>query len=204
MTKTVHRIVWDDAYIAAAQRMIIDQQNWSLRILYKWWPWWLPRIVIVSIIGSLAVTGVKFDWAFYAYIVGFLILSLFGEYCTHRSLARARARNRNRGSTSTVTLNSEGIDIVGAVAIMVKADGVLLMTSNLLGLWLPDAAITEGTPDDVRKLIAAHRVVAAHPGQFNRDWQDPMVAAGRRRIDGLRPVRSHCSFTADEALRRCL
>ena len=45
MMKTVHRIVWDDAYIAAAQRMVIDHQNWSLRIVYKWWAWWLPRIV---------------------------------------------------------------------------------------------------------------------------------------------------------------
>jgi hypothetical protein len=168
MTKTVHRIVWDDAYIAAAQRMIIDHQNWSLRVLYKWWAWWLPRIVIVGIIGWLTVTGVKFDWVFYGYLVGFLILSSFGEYWTHRSLARARARNRNRGSTSTVTLSSEGIDVVGALAnsqlkwkaprsITIKAGGVLLMTSNLLGLWLPDTALVEGTPDDVRQLIAAHK-----------------------------------------------
>jgi hypothetical protein len=168
MTKTVHRIVWDDAYITASQRMVIDRQNWSMRIIYKWWGWWIPRVVVVAIIGGLALARVRFDRAFWAYMGGFLILSVFGEYWTHRSLARARARHRNRGSTTTVTMSDEGIEIVGALgssqlkwkaprSISVKPDGVLLMHSNLSGLWLPDAALAEGTPDDVRQLVAKHQ-----------------------------------------------
>lgn len=168
MTKTVHRIVWDDAYVAAAQRMMIDRQNWSLRVIYKWWAWWIPRVVVVVIIGGLAMARVVFEWAFYAYIGGFLLLSLFGEHWTRRSLARARARNRSRGSTTTVTMSDGGIDMVGGLgnsqlkwkaprSITVKPDGVLLMHSNLSGLWLPDAALAEGTRDDVRQLIAVNR-----------------------------------------------
>jgi len=168
MIKTVHRIVWDDTYIAAAQQMMIDRQNWSLRVIYKWWGWWIPRVVVVVIIGGMAVAGVRFDGTFYAYIGGFLLLSLFGEYWTHRSLARARARNRNRGSTTTVSMSEGGIDMIGALSssqlkwkaprsISVKPDGVLLMMANLSGVWLPDAALAEGTPDDVRQLVAANR-----------------------------------------------
>jgi YcxB-like protein len=168
MTKTVHRIAWDDAYLAAAQRAMIAQ-NWFFRHIYlTWWTWWLPRVGIVGIVGWLAETGVKFDWSFYAFIAGFLLLTFFGEYWGRRSLARARARNRSRGSTTMVTMSDEGIEIVGALgssrlkwkaprSISVKPDGVLLMHSNLSGLWLPDSALAEGTRDDVRQLVSVNR-----------------------------------------------
>lgn len=168
MTKTVHRIVWNDAYIAAAQRLIIAQ-NWSMRLMYQtWWVWWIPRVLLVAVFGWLFVAGVNVGLTVYGYLIGFLFLHAFGEYWARRSLARARARYRNRGSRTTVTMRDEGIDMVGALSssqlkwnaprsISVKPDGVLLMMSNLTGVWLPDAALAEGTPNDVRQLIAENR-----------------------------------------------
>ncbi|MFP5229563.1 MAG: YcxB family protein [Acidobacteriota bacterium] len=164
----MHRLVWDDAYIAEAQRVMLAQ-NRSFRLMYQtWWVWWIPRFVVLAVIGWLIVAGVKVGLSVYGYFIGFLFLHPFGEYWAHRSLARARARNRNRGSTTTVTMSDEGIDIVGALgssklkwkaprSISVKPDGILLMHSNLTGLWLPGAALVEGTPDDVRQLLTAHR-----------------------------------------------
>jgi len=68
----------------------------------------------------------------------------------------------------TQAFTDEAIDIVSALSksqltwkaprsIVIKPDGVLLMISNVSGLWLPDAALAEGTPDDVRQLVAAHK-----------------------------------------------
>jgi hypothetical protein len=166
MTATLHKIVWDDTYIATSQRMLIETRSWSTRVLYRWWGWWIPRIVIVGILGWLIATGVKLDSMSYAYFVGALILNFFGELWIHRSLVRARGRHRNRGSTTTVTMSEDGIDTIHALgdshlkwkaprSIRVKQDGILLMVSSLAGLWLPDAALTEGTPAEVRQLVAA-------------------------------------------------
>lgn len=166
MTTTVHRIVWDDAYIAASQRMLIGTRNWSTRVLYRWWGWWIPRIVIVGFIVWLIATGVKVAPISYAYFVGALLLNVFGELWIYRSLVRARAAHRNRGSTTIVTMSENGIDTShplgnshlnwrAARSATVKADGVLLMLSSLAGLWLPDTALAEGGPDEVRRLVAA-------------------------------------------------
>lgn len=165
MTTTVHRIVWDDAYIAASQRMLIETRNWSTRILYKWWGWWIPRVLIAAYIVWLIASGAKVDSMSYAYFVGALLLNVFGELWIYRSLVRARSRHRNRGSTTTVTLSEGGIDTVHPLgkshlnwkathSTKVEADGVLLMLSSHAGLWLPDAALAEGTPDQVRQLVA--------------------------------------------------
>ncbi len=65
-------------------------------------------------------------------------------------------------------MNDEGIDIVSAFgsshfnwngprSLVVEPDGILILFSNISGLWLPDAALTEGTPGDVRKLVAANK-----------------------------------------------
>jgi hypothetical protein len=115
MTKTVHRIVWDDTSIAAAQRAMIAR-DWFFRVIYlSWWAWWIPRVLLVAFIGWLIVAGVKVGSTVYGYLIGFLFLHAFGEYWAHRSLARARVWNRNRGSTTTVNMSDEGIEIVGAL-----------------------------------------------------------------------------------------
>ena len=64
-------------------------------------------------------------------------------------------------------MSDEGIDIAGAYGSshlkwkglhsqVVKPDGILILFSNISGLWLPDTALAEGTPGDVRELVAAN------------------------------------------------
>ena len=159
--------MWDDASIAAAQRIIIAH-NMALRLVYQtWWTWWLPRFAVIGIVGGLAAEGLNFHWNFYAFITAFLLLSVFGEYWAHRSLGHARARAKQKGSTTSITMSDEGIDIAGAYGSshlkwkglhsqVVKPDGILILFSNISGLWLPDTALAEGTPGDVRELVAAN------------------------------------------------
>jgi len=159
--RTVHRIVLSDEYIAEAQRLTIAQ-NRTLRLMYQtWWVWWLPRVVIVGLLGFLLIEKLTFD----AVLLGaFLVLSFFGELFSRRTLARARDRTRAKGSTTTLAMDENGIDAVGALgnthlkwtAILPPAitpDGVLIRLSQLNGMWLPDKALVEGSPSDVRPLL---------------------------------------------------
>ena len=163
MLKTVHRIITTDEYIADAQRLNIAQ-NKTLKFLYQtWWSWWLPRAGMVGLI--FFCLAIHLDWSISVWLVGFLVLSFFGEWFGQRSLAKARARTRFRGSTITVSMDENGLDTVGPVGnshvqwvgILGKAtkpNGVLIRFSRLAWIWLPDAELIEGTAEDVRKLLA--------------------------------------------------
>jgi hypothetical protein len=96
---------------------------------------------------------------------GFLVLSFVGEWVGKRSLAKARKKTRFKGSTSTISMDESGVDVVGEAGNshakwlgilppVVLPDGVMVKFSRFAIVWLPDRALVEGSPDDVRKLLA--------------------------------------------------
>jgi hypothetical protein len=159
----MHRIVLTDEYITEAQRLAIAQ-NKTLKFMYQtWWAWWLPRLAMIGFIIYFIVNN--FDWSLTAIFGAFLVLSFSGEWLSRRGLAKARKKTRFKGSTTTVSMDENGVDIVGAAGnshskwmLMlppaIRANGVLVRFSKLGWIWLPDQALIEGSPEDVRKLLA--------------------------------------------------
>lgn len=160
--KTVHRIVLSDDYIAQAQRLTIAQDK-RLRLMYQtWWVWWLPRVVLLATIGFLLAEKLTLDATLPAV---FLLLSFFGEFSARRTLAAARERSSVRGSTTTVAMTENGIDTIAyhgnthlnwesVLPPRIRPDGVIVQLSRLSSMWLPDIALVEGSPAQVRQLLA--------------------------------------------------
>jgi hypothetical protein len=159
--KTTHRIVMTDEYIADAQRLSIAQ-NKTMKFFYQtWWAWWLPRIVLIGMMIYFGV--VNFDWNLEAVFCIGLAVSFLGDWLGRYRLARMRKRLRS-DKPITVSMDENGVDVVaensnshsnwaGILPSLVYPHGVLLKFSRLSGIWLPDSALTEGSPDDVRKLL---------------------------------------------------
>jgi len=160
--KTTHEFLMTDDYIADAQQKIISQ-NKTLKFFYQtWWAWWLPRVILVVSMIILCLMSLASTAALLAIP---LALSVAGEWFGRRNLARARNRVRGKGTTSTVSLDDEMIGIEGVngnshlkwsamLQPVIYPDGVLVKFSRLAMLWLPDHALIEGSPGDVRKLLA--------------------------------------------------
>jgi hypothetical protein len=160
--KTAHQIVLTEEYIAEAQRLAIAQ-NTALRLMYQtWWFLWIPRFIF-------AVAAIVFWFLNSSFFALFLVLmfglSFLGQYLLRRNLAKARRQFRAKGTTTTVSMDSNGIDTLGDfgnshlkwVAVLkpaIYSNGVLLKLSRVSVLWLPDQSLIEGTPVDVRKLLA--------------------------------------------------
>ena len=100
-----------------------------------------------------------------ALFAAFLALSFWGEWFGRRSLAKARRNVRAKGSTTVVALSGQGVDIDGAhgnshlkwsalLRPAIYPQGVLIRFPRVTGLWLPDKALIEGLPADVRKLLS--------------------------------------------------
>jgi hypothetical protein len=96
-----------------------------------------------------------------------LALSFGGEASKRRSLAKARERVRNKGSTNSVTMDDQGIETSSAFGTsqlnwkimlepVIYPDGVLIKLSRVNMMWLPDKALVEGSPADVRQLLTAN------------------------------------------------
>ena len=160
--QTTHQIVLTDDYIAEAQRMAIAQ-NTLLRLLYQtWWARWVPRALIATFALYCFLNHLESSAALMA---GFLALSFVGEIIGRVSLARARKRTRFKGSTSTFCMSDAGVDVLGANGhshlkwpVMLKpaiySNGVLVKLSRISMVWLPDQSLIEGSPADVRQLLA--------------------------------------------------
>lgn len=161
--KTVHQLLLTDAYVAEAQRIIIAE-NRILRLVHQtWWVRWSFRIMMVGGAGFCLYIGVRSVGALCAAL---LVLGFVTEYTDRRSNARARRLGPAKGTTTTVSMDESGIGIVGALLTShlkwealryrpaVRPDGVLLKLAKTSGVWLPDRALTEGTPSDVRQLLA--------------------------------------------------
>ena len=106
--RTTHRIVVDDEYIGAAQRLWISQNRIFGPIFQTWWVRWLPRVVLFAcIVVSLFVETLRPA----AVLCGaLLIVSFGGEAFKNRNLAKARESVRTKGSTNIVTMDDQGIE----------------------------------------------------------------------------------------------
>ncbi len=160
--KTTHRIILTEDYIAEAQRLSIAQ-NRTLKFMYQTrWVQWVARagmvgFIIYSLMNHLESTAALFGL--------FLAISFWAEWFGRRALAKARKNVRAKGSTTVVSMNEQGVDIDGALgnshlkwpAMLqpaIYSQGVLIKVSRLVAFWLPDHALTEGSPADVRQLLA--------------------------------------------------
>jgi hypothetical protein len=163
--RTTHRILVNDEYIGAAQRLSISQ-NKTLRLIYQtWWVVWPPRVVLFAcVVASLFVEVLRPTAALCGAL---LALSFGGELFKRRGLAKARERVRAKGSTNIVTMDDQGIETSSAFGTshlnwkimlepVVYPDGVLIKLSRINMIWLPDTALVEGSPVDVRQLLAAN------------------------------------------------
>ena len=161
--KTTHQIVLTDEYIADAQRLAIAQ-NTALRLMYQtWWFVWIPRFILLgAAIVFWLLNYSDFIVLFFALMCAF---SFLGQFLLRRNLTKARRQFRTKGTTTTVSMDANGIDTNGAfgnshlkwVAVLkpaIYSNGVLVKLSRLWMLWLPDQCLVEGTPAEVRQLLA--------------------------------------------------
>ena len=163
--RTTHRILVDDEYIRVAQHLSISQNRASRLIYQTWWVVWLPRILLLACIVTCLF--IEFLRPAAALCGASLALSFGGEAFKRRSLAKARERVRTKGSTNSVTMDDQGIETSGALGTsqlnwktmlepVIYPDGVLIKLSRVNMMWLPDKALVEGSPADVRQLLAAN------------------------------------------------
>jgi hypothetical protein len=160
--RTTHQIVLDEEYIAESQRLGIAQVT-ALRLMYQtWWFLWIPRVVLAGTIIYFLLN----DSVWFAMFCGAVLAGSFlGQHLFQRNLAKGRRKFRAKGTTSTVSMDENGIDLLGAfgnshlkwIAVLqpvIYANGVLIKLSRVSMLWLPDQSLIEGTPVDVRRLLA--------------------------------------------------
>jgi hypothetical protein len=160
--KTTHHLVLSEEYIAEAQRLSIAQHK-TLKFMYQMrWVQWLARAVMV---GFIIFSLLNHMYSVATMFVAFLAISFWGEWFGRRNLAKSRRNVRAKGSTSVVSMNEQGVDIDGALGNshlkwpamlqpVIYPQGVLIKFSRLSGVWLPDQALIEGSPADVRQLLA--------------------------------------------------
>ena len=109
-----------------------------------------------------------------AWLVAFIALSLFAEWLGKRNLVKRREKLIS-DSSIIVSMDENGVDVVaensnshskwaGMLPPLAYPHGVLIKFSRLSGIWLPDQALIEGSPDDVRKLLAEN-VKDSGPGR---------------------------------------
>jgi hypothetical protein len=162
--KTTHQILLNDEYIAESQRLGIAQ-NTTLRLMHQtWWLLWLTRFILLA--AGLVDYFVSGNVIFPALFCGGIVaMSFIGQYMFRRNLAKARKKFRAKDTTTTVSMDASGIDMLGAlgnshtqwIAVQKSAiypNGVLIKFSRFSMLWLPDQSLTEGTPAEVRQLLA--------------------------------------------------
>jgi len=159
-----------DEYIVEAQRLSIAQ-NKTLKFIYQtWWAWWLPRIVIFVLMIVLYLYNLESTAALFGV---FLFFSFAGEWFGRRNLAKARKKVRTKGTAVIVSMSDQGVDIEGAngnshlkwsamLQPVIYPDGALIKFSRLSMLWLPDLALIDGSPTDVRNLLAENVTDSPH------------------------------------------
>lgn len=163
--RTTHRILVNDEYISVSQRLLIAQnRGWRL-IFQAWWVRWLPRVVLLAFVVTSFFVQILRPAAVLCGVL--LALSFGGEAFKRRSLAKARERVREKGSTISVTMDDQAIETSTAFGAsrlnwkimlepVIYPDGVLIKLSRVSMFWLPDAALVEGSPADVRELLATN------------------------------------------------
>jgi hypothetical protein len=167
--KTTHQILLTDEYIAQAQRLAISQNTVSRLMHQTWWFFWLQRLIFL---GAAIFSWSFGDSNFFLFFLALMFcLSFLSPFLSRRNLAKARRQFRAKGTTTTVSMDAAGIDMQGALgnshlkwaAILKPAiypNGVLIKLSRISMVWLPDQNLSEGSPADVRQLLAENVSVA--------------------------------------------
>jgi hypothetical protein len=162
--KATHQILLTDDYIGEAQRLSIAQ-NTTLRLMHQtWWLLWLSRLILLA--AAIVSYWILDDWIFpVLFIGGIVALSFLGQYKVRRNLRKARGRFRAKDTTTTVSMDENGIDLSGAngnsqlkwsalLKPTIYSNGALIKFTRFSMLWLPDQSLIEGTPAQVRQLLA--------------------------------------------------
>ena len=164
--KTTHGVEVTEKYLKEAQRLVLSQ-NKTLRLMYLnrglWWSALLVLLGAVIFLASMHALGSSLGLFFGAAIT----IAALSQLLIPRSLAKARKRNPMKGSRVTVSMDETGVDSVtpvsnahlqwaGVSAAIIYAGGVLLRMQTRTYLWLPDVALIQGSPGDVRGLLADH------------------------------------------------
>lgn len=102
---------------------------------------------------------------------------------------RLRRKTDEASRTTHVTLHENGVELVTALSrsevnwkayasMRTCADGIVLHTGPKEGLWLPDASLVEGLPEDARALVRRVRpdTIEAEPAAT---WSSRAEASGR-------------------------
>jgi hypothetical protein len=131
-----------------------------------------------------------FGWSFPAEFGGFLVLSFLREWVGRRSLAKARRQVRFKGSTMPISTDNDGVDVVGEagqshakwsgiLSRVVYPNGVMVKLTPRAAMWLPDQALTVGSPAEVRRVLAENiRPSYTERYQACSCWPDMLLAWG--------------------------
>jgi hypothetical protein len=189
--KTTHQIVLTDEYIAEAQRLAIAQ-NTLLKLMHQtWWFYWVQRLIFLG--AAIFFWSLGDSNFFLFFLVLMYCLSFLGPFLSRRNLAKARRQFRAKGTTTTVSMDAAGIDMQGALgnshlkwAAMLNPaiypNGVLIKLSRLSMVWLPDQNLSEGSPADVRQLLAENVNVAPLEARSKENEASPRGFTARLRI----------------------
>jgi hypothetical protein len=162
--ETTHRVEVTEEYLKEAQRLVLSQ-NKTLRLMYlNRGLWWSALLVVLGAVIFLA-TMHALDSFLGLFFGAAITMAASSQLLIPRSLAKARNRNPMKGSIVTVSMDETGVDSVtpvsnahlqwaGVPSAIIYAEGVLLRMQTRTYLWLPDVSLIQGSPGDVRGLLA--------------------------------------------------
>ena len=162
--KTTHRITVTAEYLRDAHERAIQQKLiWRMFFssgLFRWLPCVLgAAFTVYLILAGEGLSAVLFG----SFTAALIVLPLLNT----RFSAAARARNALIGTVNTFTMGEGGLQATGPtsesriqwagiVRAVTTPQGALLTLQTGRFLWLPDASLTEGSPQDVRQLLSQH------------------------------------------------
>jgi hypothetical protein len=162
--RTSHHIDFNDKYLRQAQRLMLSQNPVIKFVYLNRWAVWPPLVILA---GYLVYLGMNHNLDFFSgFFIGTIIIgSIIFQALQPRNLARARDRNPLKGSMVTMSLDEQGATLVTNVSTaslkwaafsraILYGDGVLLKLQTRAYVWLPDSSLVEGSPKQVRELIA--------------------------------------------------
>jgi hypothetical protein len=163
---TMHHIEFTEEYLKEAQRLALSQ-NAVLRFIFlSRWTMWPPAILIGGFMIFLFEHN-QLSFPSGVFFGAMLVCCFVGPLLNGRNLAKTRRRHFMKSSVVTYRLDEQGMDQISPVSnshlqwpafsrVILYPQGVLLKMQSNAYMWLPDKSLTEGSPEDVRRLLADH------------------------------------------------
>jgi hypothetical protein len=157
-----YRIAVTEHYVMRAQQATLDRDAGSqLRARRKQWLRWAVRLGLAVLLVFMIRLH---DWSGVALVALGLAGSFAAPLLAQRSLRKARQHAAQSPGELMISVDEQGIDAANSGArdrlpwsafagASVHPDGVLLNLQSRKWFWLPDAALTDGTPAQVRDLL---------------------------------------------------